>query len=242
MQAVILAGGLGTRLRPLTETLPKALVPVAERPFIEYQIEQFRRHGVTDLIVCVGYLGHLIEEHLGDGRRFDVSIRYGYERDGLLGTAGAVKNVEPLLDDEFFVQYGDSYLLVDYRDVIAYFRRHDAPGLMVVYRNHNRWDRSNVVLDGDRVRAYDKIRRLPGMVYIDFGVSVFRREVFADVQAGVPTDLAGVYPPLIERGQLVAYETYERFYEVGSPQGLREFESLVQSGTLDLLTRRLTTP
>lgn len=238
MQAVVLAGGLGTRLRPLTETLPKALVPVAGRPFIEYQIEQFRRHGVTDLIICVGHLGHLIEEHLGDGRRFDVSIRYGYERDGLLGTAGAVKNVEPLLTDAFFVQYGDSYLPVDYRAVMAYFRQHDAPGLMVVYKNDDQWDRSNVIIDGNRVRVYDKIRKLPGMVYIDFGLSAFRREAFADIPAGVAIDLSAVHQSLVEQGQLFAYGTYHRFYEVGSPQGLREFESLVQSGRLDLLTRR----
>jgi NDP-sugar pyrophosphorylase family protein len=241
MQAVVLAGGLGTRLRPLTETLPKALVPVAGRPFIEYQIDQFRRHGVTDLIICVGHLGYLIEEHLGDGRRFDISIRYGYERDGLLGTAGAVKNVEPLLEDAFFVQYGDSYLLVDYRVVMAYFRRHDAPGLMVVYRNDDRWDRSNVVVADGRVRAYDKTQRSPGMAYIDFGVSVFRRDAFAGIPPGVAADLSAVYQTLIAEGRLLAYEASHRFYEVGSPQGLREFESLVQSGTLDRLTRSLVT-
>jgi NDP-sugar pyrophosphorylase family protein len=241
MQAVVLAGGFGTRLRPLTETLPKALVPVAGRPFIEYQIEQFRRHGVTDLIICVGHLGHLIEEHLGDGRRFDVSIRYGYERDGLLGTAGAVKNVEPLLEDAFFVQYGDSYLLVDYQAVMTHFLRHDAPGLMVVYRNDDRWDRSNVVVADGRVRVYDKTRKLPGMAYIDFGVSVFRRDAVAGIPPGVAADLSTVYQSLIAQGRLLAYETSHRFYEVGSPQGLREFESLVQSGTLDRLTRGLVT-
>jgi len=217
------------------------MIPVAGRPFIEYQIEQFRRHGVTDLILCVGHLGHLIEEHLGDGRRFDVSIRYGYERDGLLGTAGAVKNVEPLLEDPFFVQYGDSYLLVDYRDVMAYFRWQDAPGLMVVYRNDDRWDRSNVVVADGRVRVYDKTRKLPGMVYVDFGVSVFRRDAFAGVPPGAAADLSAVHQALIAHGKLLAYETSHRFYEVGSPQGLREFESLVQSGTLDRLTRGLVT-
>jgi NDP-sugar pyrophosphorylase family protein len=232
MQAVVLAGGLGTRLRPLTETIPKALIPVAGRPFIEYQIDQFRRYDVTDLIICVGHLGHMIEEHLGDGHRFDVSIRYGYERDGLLGTAGAIKNVEPLLEDAFFVQYGDSYLPVDYRDVMASFRRHDAPGLMVVYRNDDRWDRSNVVIDGGLVRVYDKTQKLPGMVYIDFGLSVFRRESFAIVPTSVATDLSVVHQSLIVKRQLLAYETRHRFYEVGSPEGLREFEALVQSGAI----------
>ena len=237
MQAIILAGGLGTRLRPISETIPKALVPVAGRPFIEYQIESFHGRGVRDLIICTGYLGHLIEEHLGDGRQFDVSIRYGYERDGLLGTAGAIKNVEPLLEDAFFVQYGDSYLLVDYREVMAYFRRHDTPGLMVVYKNHDKWGPSNVMVDGDRVCAYDKSRKWPAMVYIDFGVSTFRREAFAGVLTGIATDLSSVHQALIEQRQLLAYETFNRFYEIGSPEGLQEFDAVVRSGTLDLLTR-----
>jgi NDP-sugar pyrophosphorylase family protein len=237
VQAVILAGGMATRLWPISDTTPKALVPVAGRPFIEYQIELFRSRGVRDLIICIGHLGHLIEEYLGDGRRFGVSISYGYERDGLLGTAGAIKNVEPLLEDAFFVQYGDSYLLVDYREVMEYFRRHDMPGLMVVYKNHDRWNRSNVVVDDGQVCVYDKSRKWPAMVYIDFGVSIFRREAFAGVPAGVATDLSSVHQALIEQRRLLAYETSHRFYEVGSPEGLQEFESFVRSGTLDLPTR-----
>jgi N-acetyl-alpha-D-muramate 1-phosphate uridylyltransferase len=237
VQAIILAGGLGTRLRSISETIPKALMPVARRPFIEYQIELFHRRGVRDLIICIGHLGHLIEEHLGDGRRFDVSIRYGYERDGLLGTAGAIKNVEPLLEDAFFVQYGDSYLLVDYREVMTHFLQHDALGMMVVHKNHDKWDRSNVVIDGDRVSVYDKSRKSPAMVYIDFGVSTFRREAFAGIPEGAATDLSTVHQTLIEQRQLLAYETHRRFYEIGSPEGLEAFDSFVRTGTLDLLTR-----
>jgi N-acetyl-alpha-D-muramate 1-phosphate uridylyltransferase len=240
VQAIILAGGLGTRLRPISETIPKALVPVAGRPFIEYQIELFHSHGVCDLIICIGHLGHLIEEHLGDGGRFDVSIRYGYEREGLLGTAGAIKNVEPLLEDAFFVQYGDSYLPVDYREVMAYFLKRDVPGMMVVYKNHDRWDRSNVVVDGDRICVYDKSRKWPAMVYIDFGVSAFRREVFVGIPESVATDLSTVHQTLIEQRQLLAYEASHRFYEIGSPEGLQEFDSFVRSGTLHLLTREAT--
>jgi NDP-sugar pyrophosphorylase family protein len=233
MQAVILAGGLGTRLRSLTEKIPKALVPVAGRPFIEYQIDVFRRYGVTDLIVCVGYLGHMIEEYLGDGRRYGVSVRYGYEGENLLGTAGAVKNVERFLDSVFFVQYGDSYLQVDYRDVMSSFLRRGALGLMVVYRNEDRWDRSNVVVADGFVRAYDKARRLPGMVYIDYGVSVLRRDVLSRIPAGVQVDLSEVFQGLIEENQLLAYEAAVRFYEIGSWSGLREFEELVRSGEID---------
>src|SRR3990172_13138339 len=112
MQAVILAGGLGTRLRPITETIPKAMAPVRGRPFLEYQLDVLAGNGIDNVIICLGYLGHMIEDHFGDGRRFGVSIRYGYERGRLLGTAGAIKNVEGQLKDAFFVLYGDSYLVV----------------------------------------------------------------------------------------------------------------------------------
>jgi len=232
VQAVVLAGGLGTRLRPLTETIPKALIPVAGRPFIEYQIEQFRRHGVTDLVICVGHLGHLIEDHLGDGRRFDVSIRYGHERGELLGTAGAIKNVEHLLDDAFFATYGDSYTVVAFERIMAYFSSRDRLGLMVVLKNEDRWDRSNIVVEGEFVHIYDKQLLHPGMRYIDFGVSLFRREAFREVPAGVPVDLNDVNQRLIAEQQLLAYETRDRFYEIGSVAGLREFETLMRLGAI----------
>lgn len=232
MQAVVLAGGLGTRLRPLTHQIPKSLVPVCGRPFIEYQLEYMRNHGVDDVVICVGHLGHLIEQHFGDGRAFGLRMRYGYERDRLLGTAGAVKNVEAMLSDAFFVVYGDSYAVVDFPRVMEHFVKHDRLGLMVVFKNANRWDRSNVIINGTHVRVYSKDQAVSGMVYIDFGVSLFRRAAFAAVPAGEPADLSAVYHTLIEREQLLAYETFQRFYEIGSPEGLRGFEALVQSGAI----------
>jgi N-acetyl-alpha-D-muramate 1-phosphate uridylyltransferase len=232
MQAIILAGGLGTRLRPITESIPKALVPVCGRPFLEYQLGFLKRNGVDEVILCVGYLGDLVEEHFGDGRRFGLTIRYGFERDRLLGTAGAVKNVEGLLARTFFVVNGDTYPPIDFVRVMESFLARDRLGLMVVFRNEDRWDRSNVVVDGDVVSAYDKSHKLPEMAYIDFGVSVFRREAFARLPAGVSIDLSTVYHHLITHKQLLAYETSQRFYEVGSPPGLREFETLVEARTL----------
>ncbi len=231
-QAVILAGGLGTRLWPITRTLPKALLPVCGRPFMEYQLEFLRDSGVGDVIICLGHLGHIIYQHFGDGRRFGVRIRYGHERDRLLGTAGAVKNVAGTLPDAFFVVNGDTYPVVDFSQVMEHFLNHDRLGLMVVFNNENRWGSSNVILDGPFVRVYAKQRRLPGMVHIDFGVSVFRRAAFAHIPADEPADLSVVYHALIEQEQLLAYETSQRFYEIGSPEGLREFEALVQSGAI----------
>lgn len=212
------------------------MVPVCGRPFMEYQLELLSHSGVDDLVICLGHLGHIVEQYFGDGRRFGIRIRYGYERDRLLGTAGAVKNVEEILRDVFFVVNGDTYPVIDLTHVMQHFLGHDRVGLMMVFRNDNRWDRSNVILDGSFVRVYDKEQALPGMVCIDFGVSVFRRVALAHIPAGTRVDLSVVYNALIERQQLLAYETAQRFYEVGSHEGLREFEALVQSGAIDTLS------
>src|SRR5690348_17236437 len=133
MQMAILAGGLATRLRPITETIPKSMVPVQGKPFLEHQIALVRAHGVTDLVLCVGHLYQPIEAYFGDGSRFGLRIRYSVEADRLLGTGGALKQAEPLLEDRFFLMYGDSYLLYDYAEVMARARDHEA--LMVVYHN-----------------------------------------------------------------------------------------------------------
>ncbi len=234
LQAVILAGGLGTRLRPMTHSIPKAMVPICGRPFMEYQLEALCASGVDDVVLCVGYLGQQIVDHFGDGREFGLSIRYGFERKQLLGTAGAIKNVEDLLNDSFFVVNGDTYSIIDFPGIMAHFLGSDRLGLMVVFRNADQWDRSNVVVDGDTVRIYDKERKLPEMVHIDFGVAAFRREAFGQIPQGTVVDLSSVYQPLIRRRQLLAYETAQRFYEVGSLAGLHEFEALVQLGIFEL--------
>lgn len=233
MQAVILVGGLGTRLRPLTHKVPKAMVPVHGRPFLEYQLAYLAASGVDDIVLCVGHLGRPIRDYFGDGRRFGVRIRFGDEGERLLGTAGAVKSVVTMLGDVFFVVYGDSYAPVEFADVMASFERHDKPGLMVVLRNEDRWDRSNVIVQDDLVVAYDKQRKLPGMHYIDYGVSLFHRRAFSIIPPGVTVDLAVVHRHLVDRGELLAYETSNRFYQIGTPEGLAEFEAMVKAGTVD---------
>jgi len=230
MQIVILAGGLGTRMMPLTRELPKTLIPVDGKPFLQHQIELLKAQGITDIVVCIGHLGERVEDCFGDGRHLGLSIRYSEERDGLLGTAGAIKNAEPLLRDDFFLMYGDSYLLLDYPRVMRYFRRLQKLGLMVVYRNANRYQRSNVLVGGHLVRVYDKEGRTPGMIYINHGLSILRKEALRLIPAGQPFSQEDFYQMLIDQGELLAFETWQRFYEIGSPQGLQEFESLVTSG------------
>ncbi len=236
MQAVILAGGLGTRLLPITRTIPKAMIPICGRPFLEYQLALLRSHGVTDIVLCIGHLGDVLESHFGDGARLGLSIRYGRDGGRPLGTGGALKNVERLLDEEFFVTYGDGYLAVDYRRAMAYFRQQRRLGLMVVYKNRDRYDRSNVVVRGRFVTAYDKRRRVPGMEYIDFGVSIFRRAALRSIPPGAALSLESVYADLIGRRQLLAYKVRRRFYEVGSPRGLSEFDALVRAGRIHALS------
>jgi NDP-sugar pyrophosphorylase family protein len=233
MQMVILAGGLGTRLRPLTYKIPKVLVPVDGKPFLHHQIELLKERGIHDIVLCVGHLADQIRAYFGDGSRLSVRIRYSEERGMLLGTAGALKNAEPLLEDDFFLLYGDAYLLVDYQGVLRYFRNAvGGLGLMVVYHNADRYERSNVVVRDGRVAVYDKEGRTPGMEYINYGLSVLRKEALSLVPADRPFSQEELYRLLIERGELLAWETKHRFYEVGSEQGLAEFRELVTAGGL----------
>ncbi|MFQ6019657.1 MAG: nucleotidyltransferase family protein [Dehalococcoidia bacterium] len=229
---VILAGGLGTRLRPLTERLPKCMVPVGDKPFLEHQIDLLRRSGIRDIVLCVGYLGEAVLERFGDGHRLGVHLSYSWERQQLLGMAGALKNAGPLLDREFFVTYGDAYLLLDYKAIMRRFRQLDCLGLMVVYRNHNRLQPSNVDVREGKVASYSKERSGGGMVYVDEGLSVLRKRALKLIPEDVPYSQEEFYAELIRRDQLQAYETPQRFYEIGSPQGLAEFQHLMAAGGL----------
>ena len=152
----ILAGGLATRLRPVTEKIPKSLVPVAGKPFLAHQLELLRSRGICRAVLCVGYLGDMIQHDFGDGSAFGIQLDYSFDGPQLLGTGGAVKQALPLLGEEFFVLYGDSYLPVEYRSVAEFFRRSGKLGCMTVYRNEGRYDTSNVVFGDGEIAVYDK--------------------------------------------------------------------------------------
>jgi len=222
MPAVILAGGLATRLRPLTETIPKALIEVNGKPFLWHQLELLKRSGILRVVLLVGYLGEKIQESFGDGSEMGMTIDYSFDGPALLGTAGAVRQALPLLPERFFVLYGDSYLTCDYRAVEAAFVRCGLPGLMTVYGNEGLYDSSNVEYDGTRILSYDKVHRTSAMRHIDYGLGAFHRGVFATIPADEKRDLATVYQGLLGDGHLAAYEVHERFYEIGSPEGLRD--------------------
>jgi len=221
MPAVILAGGYATRLRPLTDHIPKALIDIGGRPFLWHQLQLLRRNGIQRAVLAVGYLGEQIQQRFGDGS-LEISIDYSFDGPLPLGTAGAIRKALPLLPERFFVLYGDSYLTCDYRSVEAAFRRSGLPGMMTIYRNEGLLDSSNVEYDGTRIVRYDKTNRTPSMRYIDYGLGVFHRDVFASIEAGERSDLADIYQDLLTAGKLAAFEVHERFYEIGSPEGLRD--------------------
>ncbi|HET9129850.1 MAG TPA: sugar phosphate nucleotidyltransferase, partial [Terriglobia bacterium] len=174
MPAVILAGGLATRLRPLTETIPKSLVEVAGHPFLWHQLQLLKRHGIRHVVLAVGYLGEQIQNSFGDGSQLGIQLDYSFDGPELLGTAGAIRRAMGLLPERFFVLYGDSYLTCDYSAVEASFRQSNLPGLMTVYRNDDRYDRSNVTYDGSRILRYEKQEHHSDMHYIDYGLSAFQ--------------------------------------------------------------------
>jgi NDP-sugar pyrophosphorylase family protein len=218
----LLAGGLATRLRPITETIPKAMVEVAGRPFIDHQLALLRRNGSRHVVLCLGYLGEQIEKHLGDGSAYGVRVDYSHDGERLLGTGGALRRALPLLGPVFWVVYGDSYLDIDYPAVLRHFAACQADALMTVLRNENRWDRSNVVFRDGRLVCYSKRATTPEMTHIDYGVALLRAEVLAGVPQDRPSDLADLYSDLVAAGRMVGHEVRQRFYEIGSHHGLAE--------------------
>jgi len=224
----ILAGGLATRLRPITEKIPKSLVSVAGKPFLERQLELLRSRGIRRAVLCVGYLGEMIQRDFGN-EACGVQLEYSFDGSKLLGTGGAIKRALPMLGGEFFVLYGDSYLPIEYRPVAEFFRRSGKLGCMTVYHNEGRYDTSNVVFANGEIKIYDKKVRLPEMQHIDYGLSLFKAAAFNGFPANEPFDLADVLVKLVREKQLAGFEVTERFYEIGSPAGLDELEKLFQS-------------
>ncbi len=228
----VLAGGLATRLRPLTETIPKALVPVNGEPFAVHLLRLLTHNGFERVCFLVGHRGDEIREALGTGDRFGLRLDYVSDGPVLLGTGGAIAHALSALGDEFGVIYGDSWLDFDYRAAIARFHADGRPALMTVYRNNGMWDTSNVEFADGEIQAYSKSNLTSRMTHIDYGFGMFRREVFSGLPLDSPTDLAAIYERLATQRQLAAYESAVRFYEVGSHAGLAEFElHLAKGGT-----------
>jgi len=219
----ILAGGLATRLHPITVTIPKSLVEIAGQPFLQRQLTYLRDQGFRRVVICVGHLGQQVEERFGDGSALGLQLSYSHDGPVLRGTGGAIQQALPKLGSQFLVLYGDSFLPVDYTEVVAAFRQSGRPALMTVYRNEDRWDSSNVFFDGGEVVQYSKRARTTQMRHIDYGLMAFQSSVFGNYSA-VPLDLATVLEDLVARKELAGFEVSRRFYEIGSHAGLAELE------------------
>jgi len=229
LPVAILAGGLATRLKPITEKVPKLLVEVAGEPFFSHQIRLIRKSGLGRIVLCVGYLGDRIVDVYGDGAKWGVAIDYSFDGPSLLGTGGALIRALPKLGDAFYVLYGDSYLPIDYRPVGRSFLDSGKEGLMTVFENQGQFDASNVQFEDGEIRAYDKKTRHPGMRHIDYGLGVFRKSAFDGFARDAVVDLAEVQKALLERHQLAGYEVATRFYEIGSHAGLEELDRLLRN-------------
>jgi N-acetyl-alpha-D-muramate 1-phosphate uridylyltransferase len=222
LPVAILCGGLATRLRPLTETIPKALIELNGEPFLAHQLRLLASRGVERVVLCVGYRGEMIRDYVGDGARFGLHAEVLFDGPALLGTAGAVRRALPLLGENFFVLYGDSYLPCDYAAIAGAFLRSGKRGLMTVFHNEGRFDASNVEYSHCQIVRYDKKHATPEMKHIDYGLGAFRAEAFVSLREGAACDLAALYQDLLRRGDLAAFEVSERFYEIGSLRGLEE--------------------
>ena len=223
----ILAGGLGTRLGPRAEKMPKSLIRVAGQPFLAHQLTFLRKQGLKQIVICVGHLGEMIQAQFGNGADFDMTLKYSFDGPSLLGTGGALRKALPLLGNQFFVIYGDSYLPTDFGAVLSAFHESGKTALMTVFHNQNRWDASNVHFENGRILAYSKSEKTDSMHHIDYGLSLFTTRAFD----GTPEkfDLAGLQGRLLAKGELAGYEVHERFYEIGSPDGLAELGKLLRS-------------
>jgi NDP-sugar pyrophosphorylase family protein len=226
----LLAGGLATRLRPVTQTLPKALVPVAGRPFIDHQLDLLHRHGVRKIVLCLGHLGEMVQEHLGDGASRGLKLTYCFDGPRLLGTGGALRRALPMLGEVFWVMYGDSYMDIDYRAILAAFDAAPPPtvGLMTVLENHGRWDKSNVIFRDHQLVRYDKKNSTPEMTFIDYGVALLRRDAALRIPENEPFDLAELYTRLVDESLMIGYQVSNRFYEIGTPQSWAETDEYLR--------------
>jgi len=227
LPVAILAGGLATRLRPLTTTIPKSLIEVSGTPFIFHQLHWLKKQGAYQIVICVGFLGEQIETLIGNGHHLGLSIKYSYDGERLLGTGGAIKKALPLLEENFFVLYGDSYLRCSLTDIQSAFEKQSPPALMTVIKNHNCWDKSNVCFLDNTLIQYNKHTPNDSMEYIDYGLSILSKRIFDYTHYSDCFDLAELFAQISLKKNLAGIEMHQRFYEIGSHKGLQETQNFL---------------
>lgn len=225
----LLAGGLASRLGSLTARVPKSLLSIAGEPFIAHQLRFLATQNIRDIVICCGHLGEQIEAFVDDGSRFSCRVRYSSDGPLLRGTGGAIRNALPLLGPRFWVMYGDSYLTAPFAPILEAFLNSASPAMMTVFRNEDRWDRSNVHYTAGKILRYDKRDPQPEMRHIDYGLSLFSAETFHRQPDRAAFDLSTLQSRLAEEGALAGYDVAERFYEIGSISGLEETDAFLSA-------------
>lgn len=232
LTVAILAGGLATRMRPMTEKIPKSMLEVAGAPFIDSQLSLIKKKGFENVLILNGYLGEQIEKHIGDGSQLGLNVKYKQDGPVLLGTGGALNSAIDLLSDPFIVIYGDSYLDTDYKEVLkAYMQTSEQQkgplALMTVFKNKDMYDKSNVQFESGKIIQYVKDSSSPELTYIDWGLGIINKEALLKV-GKEKFDLAELYQKLLQDNELVGFEVKERFYEIGSKEGLAELNRILK--------------
>ncbi|MDD5363162.1 MAG: sugar phosphate nucleotidyltransferase [Ignavibacteria bacterium] len=224
----VLAGGKATRLYPKTLTIPKSMIEVAGKPFIGHQLELLYKKGIHDIVLCLGNLYKEIVDYVGNGSDFGLNVKYSFDGDKLAGTGGAIINALDLLSDPFMIIYGDSFLNIDFIDIIEYFQKMNFSGLMTVLKNEDKWDKSNVDFRDGKIVTYDKNSQ-EKLLFIDYGVSMLRKRALEPyINSGV-FDLTEVFRNLIKKNDLAGFEVKQRFYEIGSFSGIEETGNYILS-------------
>ena len=229
LPVAILAGGLATRLHPTTLTIPKSLIKVAGKPFIFHQLKNLREQGITDIVLCTGHLGEMIKSYVGDGSKFDLKILYSSDGRKLLGTGGAIKKALPLLGNQFFILYGDTYLPIKFDSIEQSYLSNNFSYLMTVLKNDGMWDQSNAFFVNDRLIEYNKKNPTSKMRYIDYGLSIVSKNIFDKYSEDTFFDLSDIFHYLSKQRQLVGLEVFKRFYEIGTPNSLKETEGFLSN-------------
>lgn len=230
MQVAILAGGLGTRLRPYTYKIPKSMIPINGKPYLSYQLKYLKQQGISDIALLVGYLGERIMDYFKDGLREGLNIKYSKENNPL-GTGGALKLAENILDKNFFVIYGDSYIPLQYSNLKLHFNKIKKTGMLVVYNNKHLTDvPNNVSIDENNiVTKYIKNTKDQSLKFVEAGVMAFRKEILNLIEPNKFVSLEeDIFPILIQQGQLSAYVTNKKFYDIGTPSRLKRIEGVLK--------------
>ena len=190
------------------------MLEIAGEPFIAHQLRLLKNKGIEHVVICLGFLGDSIKKYVKTGAQFGLQVEYSFDGDIALGTGGALKKALPLLDEFFFVLYGDSYLQCNYQEIGDFFMKHHKQGLMTVFKNENQWCNSNVIFKNHEILNYDKKNNLSSMQYIDYGLGILSKVIFDHYPAHANIDLENIYQDLLHKKQLLGFEVFERFYEI----------------------------